>query len=174
MGFLFAIWRRLFGSGYSRPILCATCLLSVFLWEWLVKDKVWYIAGIIAGLIYIFWAKGHFYYFLCGTESDEYIDEQEAKGRKPAMNWLVKPVNKWLGFKARSKQYCFVGMFLRYFLWSLPVALFVGWQFAICGFVVPFIYNAMFWVDFPQSKISKGPSGYAEFFTGLIIGWALL
>lgn len=97
-----------------------------------------------------------------------------AKGRKPAMNWIVAPVNKWLGFKERSKQYCFVGLMIRYFLWSLPVSIFVGWKFSACAFAIPFIYNAMFWVELPKTKWCSSPTNYAEFFAGLIIGYALL
>ena len=39
--------------------------------------------------------------------------KQYDKGRILAMNWLVAPVNKWLGFKERSTQYCFVGLMIR-------------------------------------------------------------
>lgn len=117
---------------------------------------------------------GHFFYFKCGTESDEYIDEQEAKGRKPAMDWLVRPVNKWLGFEPRSKQYCFIGMLCRYGLWSIPVALFVGWQFVLVGCMVPFIYNACFWIEFPPCRLAKSPTNWAELITGFFVGWGLL
>lgn len=92
MGLFLAFWRRLFGGFDAkfnifekRGIQMISCILTVFLWEWLIIHKTWYIALIIGILVYIFWCKGHYYYFLCGTESDEYIDEQEAKGRKPAM-----------------------------------------------------------------------------------------
>ncbi len=181
MGVFFAFWRRFFG-GYSgklkfldyRGVQMILCILTVFLWEWLYKGFIWYIAAIIAVLVYIFWCKGHFYYFKCGTEDNEYIDEQLAKGRKPAMNWIVAPVNKWFGFKERSKQYCFIGLMIRYFLWSLPVAFFVGWQFAVCGFCVPFIYNACFWIELPNCKFAKNPTNWAEWFSGLIIGWGLV
>lgn len=119
-------------------------------------------------------STGHYYYFKMGTESDEYIDEQEAKGRKPAMDWLVRPVNKLLGFEPRKAQYCFVGMFIRYFVWSLPVSVFVGWSFSACAFAIPFIYAGMFWVKLPKFLICNGETNWAEFFSGLIIGWALL
>lgn len=180
MGFLFSIWRRFFG-GYDskydllegRGIQTIICVLAVFLWE-LYKGYTWWASLIIGVLVYIFWCRGHYFYFKCGTESDEYIDEQEAKGRKPAMNWLVAPVNKWLGFAPRSKQYCFIGLMIRYFVWSLPVSLFVGWQFSACAFAIPFIYNAMFWVELPQTKLAKNPTNWAELLSGLIIGWALI
>ena len=182
MGIFFAFWRRLFG-GYDaehdslekRGIQMILCILTVFLWEWIAIRKEWYIAVIIAILVYIFWCKGHWYYFKCGTESNTYINDEMAKGRKPAMNWLVQKVNnKWFKFKERSKQYCFIGMTLRYFLWSLPVAFFVGWKFALCAFAIPFIYNACFWIDFPETKWCKSPTNYAEWFAGLIIGLSLL
>lgn len=181
MGIFFGLWRRIFG-GYDckfdifdkRGIQMIMCILTVFLWEWLIVHKVWYISAIIAVLVYIFWCKGHFYYFKCGTESDQYIDEELAKGRKPAMDWIVKPVNKWLGFKERSRQYCFVGMFLRYFLWSLPVAVFVGWKFSACAFAIPFIYNGCYWVDFPKTKLASSPTNWAEIYSGIIIGMALV
>lgn len=181
MGIFFAFWRRFFG-GYDsdfdflehRGLQMILCFVAVFLWEFWGNNKPWYISAIIGVLVYIFWCKGHFYYFKCGTESDEYIDEQLAKGRKPAMNWLVKPVNKWLGFKERSKQYCFIGLMIRYFVWSLPVALFVGWQFAACAFCIPFIYNACFWIELPKCKIASNATNWAELFSGLIIGWGLV
>lgn len=180
MGIFFSIWRRLFGGGDStfdflekRGVQMILCVIAVFLWEFFVKSKVWYISLIISVLVYIFWCKSHWYYFQCGMESDKYIDEELAKGRKPAMNWIVKPVNKWLGFKERSRQYCFVGLMIRYFIWSLPVAWFVGWQFAVCGFCIPFIYNAMYWVKLPKWWLMKSPTNWAEFFNGLIIGWGL-
>lgn len=180
MGIFFSIWRRLFGGGDSkfdflekRGVQMILCVVAVFLWEFFVKHKLWYISLIVAVSVYIFWCKGHWYYFQCGMESDQYIDEEMAKGRKPAMNWIVKPVNKWLGFKERSIQYCFVGLMIRYFLWSLPVSLFVGWQFAVCGFCIPFIYNAMYWVKLPKWWLMNSPTNWAEFFNGLIIGWAL-
>jgi hypothetical protein len=121
--------------------------------------------------VYIFWCKGHFYYFQCGTESDEYIDQELAKGRKPAMDWIVAPVNKWLGFAPRSKQYCFVGMLLRYGLWSLPVAALIGWEFIICGLLVPFVYNACFWIELPPTKFAKSPTNYGEYFSGFLISF---
>jgi len=180
MGLIFAIWRRLFGGGDSRfdfleyrGVQMIFCIVAVFLWEYLVKHKPWYISLITAVLVYIFWCKGHWYYFQCGTESDKYIDDEMAKGRKPAMNWIVSPVNKWFGFKERSIQYCFVGLMIRYFVWSLPVAYLVGWQFAVCGFCIPFIYNAMYWVKLPKWWLMSSPTNWAEFFGGLIIGWGL-
>ena len=180
MGLLFAIWRRFFG-GYDskldflehRGVQMILCVLAVFLWEFFVKNQPWYNSVLIGVFIYIFWCRGHWYYFKCGTEDNEYIDEQLAKGRKPAMNWLVATVNKWLGFKERTREYCFVGLMMRYFLWSLPVAYFVGWQFAVCGFCIPFIYNAMFWVNLPKWKLCGNQTNWAEFFNGLIIGWGL-
>lgn len=180
MGIFFSIWRRLFGGGDSkfdflekRGVQMILCVVAVFLWEFFVKHQNWYISLIVAVLVYVFWCKGHWYYFQCGMESDKYIDEELAKGRKPAMNWIVSPVNKWLGFKERSRQYCFVGLMIRYFIWSLPVAWFVGWQFAVCGFCIPFIYNAMYWVKLPKWWLMNSPTNWAEFFSGLIIGWAL-
>ncbi|MEE6207232.1 MAG: hypothetical protein VZR95_04170 [Alphaproteobacteria bacterium] len=181
MGIFFSIWRRFFG-GYDskidfleqRGIQMIFCIVAVFLWEFYAKSKVWYIALIIAVLVYIFWCCGHWYYFKCGTESNKYIDDEMAKGRKPAMNWIVAPVNKWLGFAERSRQYCFVGLLIRYFLWSLPVAAFVGWSFAACAFCIPFIYNACFWVQFPKIKMAESPTNWAELLAGLVIGWGLM
>ena len=70
MGIFFGLWRRIFG-GYDckfdifdkRGIQMIICILTVFLWEWLVVHKVWYISAIVAVFVYIFWCKGHFYYF---------------------------------------------------------------------------------------------------------------
>lgn len=180
MGWLIACWRRYFGGFDSkfdilekRGIQCIFLIGLIFCWEFFVKKFSITNSIAIAVLVYIFFCKSHWYYFQCGMESDEYIDEELKKGRKPAMNWIVSPVNKWLGFKERSKQYCFVGLMIRYFLWSLPVAWFVGWQFAVCGFCIPFIYNAMYWVELPKWWFCSSPTNWAEFFGGLIIGWAL-
>lgn len=181
MGIFMAFFRRFFG-GYDskfdildkRGIQMILCILVTFLWEFFVKSQTWWISLIIAILVYIFWCKGHYYYFLCGTEDDAYIDEQEAKGRKPAMNWIVEPVNKWLGFAPRSKQYCFVGMMIRYCFWAIPLIYFVGWKFFDAAFAIPFIYNAMFWVNLPNTKYCKSPTNWAEWFSGLTIGWALM
>lgn len=180
IGFIMAFFRRFFG-GYDskfdflekRGVQMIICILSVFLWE-LYKGFNWWKALIIGVLVYIFWCKGHWYYFMCGTEDDKYIDEQLAKGRKPAMNWIVAPVNKLLGFKPRSKQYCFVGMLIRYTVYALPVALFVGWKFYNAAFAIPFVYNAMFWVELPKTRFCKSPTNWAEWFSGLIIGWSLI
>lgn len=181
IGFIFAYWRRFFGGFDSklnfleeRGVQMIFCVLITFAYEFWVKSKVWYIALIISVLVYIFWCCGHWYYFLCGTESDEYIDDELAKGRKPAMNWIVKPINKWLGFHERSKQYCFIGMMVRYFFYAILVSCFVGWKFAVCGFCIPFVYNACFWVQLPNTKFCKSPTNWAEWFSGLIIGWALI
>ena len=180
MGWLIACWRRYFGGADSRfdilekrGIQCIFLIVLISCWEFFVKKFSITNSITIAVLVYIFFCKSHWYYFQCGMESDKYIDEELAKCRKPAMNWIVKPVNKWLGFKERSRQYCFVGLMIRYFIWSLPVSLFVGWQFAVCGFCIPFIYNAMYWVKLPKWWLMNSPTNWAEFFNGLIIGWAL-
>ena len=179
MGWLLAIFRRAFGGAdlkidflEKRGIQMIICILSVFGWE-LFKGFVWWKALLIGIFVYIFFSKGHYYYLFCGTEDDAYIDEQEAKGRKPAMNWIVAPVNKWLGFAPRSIQYCFVGLMIRYVVWSLPVSAFVGFHFTACAMCVPFIYNAMFWCRLPNWWFCKSPTNWAEFFTGLVIGYAL-
>ena len=179
MGWLLAIFRRAFGGAdlkinflESRGVQMIICILSVFGWE-LCKGFVWWKALLISIFVYIFFCKGHYYYFLCGTEDDAYIDEQEAKGRKPAMNWIVAPVNKWLGFEPRSIQYCFVGLMIRYVTWSIPVSAFIGFHFTACAMCVPFIYNAMFWCKLPNWWLCKSPTNWAEFFTGLVIGYAL-
>ena len=181
MGLFLAFWRRLFG-GFdckydffeNRGIQMIICILAVFLWEFFVISKTWWLSLIISILVYIFWCKGHWYYFQCGTESDAYIDQQLANGRKPAMNWLVSRVNKWLGFKERTRQYCFVGMFIRYFGWAIPLFPFLGIKILVAAFAIPFIYNAIFWVGLPETKWCKSPTNWAEWFSGLIIGWALL
>lgn len=182
MGIFFAFWRRFFG-GYDskidfleqRGVQMILCFCAVFAWEFWKQGKPWYISTAIAVFVYIFWCCGHWYYFKCGTEDNKYIDDEMAKGRKPAMNWLVAPVNKWLGFAERSKQYCFVGLMIRYFVWSLPVAaLLQQWSFAACAFCIPFVYNACFWVEFPKCKFAGSPTNWAELFAGLIIGWALI
>lgn len=181
MGIFMAFFRRFFG-GYDskfdildkRGIQMILCVLAIFLWELFAIGKTWWISLLIGVLVYIFWCKGHWYYFQCGMESDKYIDEELAKGRKPAMNWIVKPVNKWLGFEERSKRYCFVGMMIRYCFWAIPLIFLVGMKFFACAFAIPFIYNAMFWVGLPNTKYCKSPTNWAEWFSGLIIGLALM
>lgn len=182
MGWLIACWRRFFG-GYdakinfleNRGVQCIILVTLIFLWEFFYKGVVWYLALLIGVLVYIFFCRGHWYYFKCGTESNEYIDEELAKGRKPAMNWLVAPVNKWLGFAERSKQYCFVGLMIRYFVYGVLVsAVLQQWSFAACAFCMPFIYNACFWVELPNCKFASSPTNWAELFAGLAIGWALI
>ena len=180
IGFIMAFFRRFFG-GYDskfdfleqRGVQAIFCIFAVFLWE-LYKGFTWWASLIIGASVYVFWCRGHWYYFKCGTEDDKYIDEQLKKGRKPAMNWLVKPVNKLLGFKERSRQYCFVGLFIRYFVWSLPVSAMVGWSFSACAFAIPFVYNACFWVELPKTRFCKSPTNWSEWFSGLIIGWSLM
>lgn len=179
MGLILAFFRRFFG-GYdsridwleNRGVQMIFCIASVFFWE-LYKGFVWWKALLIGVLVYVFWCKGHWYYFKCGTEDDSYIDEQLAKGRKPAMNWIVKPVNKILGFAERSKQYCFVGLFIRYVVWSIPVSLLVGFHFTGCAMAIPFIYNAMFWVELPSNRFCDCPTNWAEWFAGIVIGYGL-
>lgn len=182
MGIFFAFWRRFFG-GYDskfnlleyRGLQMILCVVAVFAWEFFKQGKPWYISAIAAVLVYIFWCRGHWYYFKCGTEDDAYIDEEMAKGRKPAMNWLVAPICKWLGFAERSKQYCFVGLMIRYFVYGVLVsAVLQQWSFAACSFCIPFVYNACFWVEFPNCKFASSPTNWAEIFDGLVIGWALI
>lgn len=180
MGLFFAIWRRLFGGADSkfnfleyRGVQMILCTLIVFAWEFWANNKPWYISLILGVLVYIYWCCGHWYYFKCGTESDKYIDEEMAKGRKPAMNWLVSPINKFLGFEERSIKYCFVGLTIRYTLYALPIAFLIGWHFMACAFAVPFIYNAMFWVELPKFWKLESPTNWGEFFAGLAIGWGL-
>lgn len=181
MGIFMAFFRRLFG-GYDakhdlfekRGIQMIICILVTFLWEFFAMSQAWWVSLIVSVLVYIFWCKGHWYYFLCGTEDDSYIDEEMAKGRKPAMNWIVSRVNKWLGFKERSKQYCFVGLAIRYVSWSLLLLPFVGIKILVAAAAIPFIYNAMFWVNLPKTKWCGSPTNWAEWFSGLLIGWALM
>jgi hypothetical protein len=182
MGIFFAFWRRFFG-GYDskfnlleyRGLQMIICIVAVFSWEFWKQGKPWYISLIAAILVYIFWCRGHWYYFKCGTEDKAYIDEEMAKGRKPAMNWIVAPVCKWLGFAERSKQYCFVGLMIRYFVYGVLVsAVLQQWSFAACAFCMPFIYNACFWVELPNCKFASSPTNWAEIFDGLVIGWALI
>lgn len=181
LSFIGGLWRRFFG-GYDskydtlekRGVQATFCIVSTFLYEFFFKHQTWYISLIIAVLVYIFWCKGHWYYLHCGTESDQYIDEQMAKGRKPAMDWIVKPVNKWLGFPERSRQYCFVGLTIRYVAYSILISYLVGWQFTICAFAIPFIYNACFWINLPNNKFAKSPTNWAEIFSGFFIAWALI
>lgn len=180
MGILIGIWRRIFGGAAEsiewlkeRGVQAAMMMLVVFIARRLTgADVLNCLLTSVAA--YVFFAGGHYYYFLMGTESDEYIDEQEAKGRKPALNWLVEPLNKLIGFEPRSKEYCFIGMAVRYILYSIPLMLCVGSAGLIAGAAVPFIYAAMFYVDLPKVWWFQGPTNWAEFFTGMLIGWSIL
>lgn len=180
LGIIFACWRRIFGGLSTtikffeeRGVQFILCIAVVFLWEWLAKGFEWYIALIIGLLVYYFFCKSHFPYFQCGTESMDYINEQLEKGRKIIFFNQVEWISKKLDFETWSKQWCFVGLTLRYVVFSLPVSLFVGWGFTVAGLAIPFIYNACFWLEFPACKIAKSPTNYAELFTGFLIGWAL-
>ncbi len=180
MGLLLAIWRRIFGGAdlkwdflEQRGVQMILLIIAVGLWECLIKGYSWYMSLVIGGLVYLFWCGGHWYYFQCGTESDKYIDDELASGRKPCLDWLVRPINKRLGFPERSKRYCFIGMLCRYGLYSIPASLFVGSSFFIVGCLVPFIYNACYWINLPKVKYMQSPTNWAEFITGLFIGWAL-
>lgn len=180
MTWLIAFFRRYFG-GYdskfnfleNRGVQCVFLITVVFVWEFFVYQKNYIISFLIGLFVYIFFSVGHWYYYKCGTEDDAYIDEQLAKGRKPCLNWLVKPINKLFGFEERSKQYCFVGLFIRYTLYSIPVSCFIGFHFTGCAMAIPFVYNAMFWVNLPQNKFCGSPTNWAEWFAGLIIGYGL-
>ncbi|MCM1497269.1 MAG: hypothetical protein NC124_02270 [Clostridium sp.] len=181
MGIIISIWRRFFGgfdSKYDilekRGIQCAFLLFSVFCWEFFAKGFTWWASLLIAFFVYMFFCKSHFYYFLCSTESDAYIDEQENKGRKPSMDWIVRPVNECLGFVPRSRQYCFIGLLLRYTLWSIPITFFVGSHFLLVGLSIAFIYNACFWINLPPCKLASSPTNWAELFTGAMVGYGLL
>ena len=180
LGLLFSLWRRLFGgSSYfgkfleQRGVQFILCVCLVFVWEFFINHYTWYIALIIGLLVYYFWCKGHFPYFQCGTESIDYINQELEKGRKPIFFNLVNKISAMFGFELWSKQWCFVGLTLRYVVFSLPVSLFVGWQFSVGALAIPFIYNACFWLNFPPCKLAKSPTNYAEIFSGFIIGWAL-
>ena len=183
MGIFFAFWRRFFG-GYDskfnyleyRGVQMIICIVVTFLFEWLYKGFPWWRALLIAVLVYIYWCCGHWWWFKCSTESNAYIEEELAKGRKPALWWLVKPICNFFGFTDdRSTQYCFVGLSVRYFLYSLPVSVAIGqWSFSACAFCIPFIYNACFWIKFPKWKFADSPTNWAEIFNGLVIGWALV
>lgn len=182
MGIFFAFWRRFFGGFDSkfnileyRGIQMIFCVLVTFAWEYFIKHKPWYISLIIAVLVYIYWCCGHWWWFKCSTEDRKYIEEEMAKGRKPALHWLVKPICKFFGFTdENSTQYCFIGMLVRYTLYAVPVACFVGWKFYAAGFAIPFVYNACFWINFPKWRFADSPTNWAELFSGLIIGWALV
>ena len=181
MGWIIAFWRRFFG-GYNskfdfleyRGVQCVFFIALVFLWEFFVKKETMLVSSFIGFFSYLFFCGSHWYYFKCGTEDDKYIDEQLKKGRMPALNWIVKPINKLLGFKERSSQYCFIGMLIRYTLYALPVAWFVGWKFYNAAFAIPFVYNACFWIELPKCRFCKSPTNWAEWFSGLIIGWSLI
>ena len=179
MGFLFALWRRFFG-GYDskydllegRGIQTVICVVAVFLWE-LYKGYTWWASLIIGVLVYIFWCRGHFVYFKCGEESIDYIQEQFARGRKPMFFNQVNWISNKLGFEQFSRQWCFVGLFLRYFIYSLPISIIIGHQFTLAAIMIPFIYNACYWINFPCIKLAKSPTNWAELISGFVVGVGL-
>ena len=87
MGIFMAFFRRFFG-GYDskfdildkRGIQMILCILITFLWEMFYASQSWWMSLIIAILVYVFWCKGHYYYFLCGTESDESLNSPAGSG----------------------------------------------------------------------------------------------
>lgn len=183
MGIFFALWRRLFGGFGSdiykfvseRGVQCFLCVATVFLWETLALGVPWWKGLCIGVLIYVFWSVGHFIYFKCGTEDQAYIEEQFAKGRRPVFYKLMCWLTRRFGLEEFGFEYCFVGMVLRYAVYSVPVSLWVGWHFTASALMIPFIYNACFWVNFrPLGKFLTSATNYGEFFSGLVIGWALL
>lgn len=181
MGIFFAFWRRFFG-GYDskfnfleyRGVQMILCVLTVFVWEFFKQGKPWQISLFVAVWIYIYWCCGHWPWYTCGTENQDYIDSELARGRKPALNWIVEPIRKWLGFKEWSSEHCFIGLMVRYTIYAIPLIFFVGWKFFAVSFAIPFIYNAMYWVELPKCKIASNATNWAELFSGLIIGWGLV
>ena len=181
MGIFMAIWRRLFG-GYEaalrflqeRGVQFVLLTAAVFVWEYWVKACSWPLALLVGIWVYVFWSGGHFIYFKMGTESLDYIREQMAAGRRPAFYFLMS----WLKDKWRLEEfgrlYCFLGMTLRYGIYALPLGLLLGGDFVASALMIPFVYAACYWVEFPsRAHFLSSPSNWGEFFSGLIIGWAL-
>lgn len=182
MGIFFALWRRFFG-GYDskfnllekRGIQMIIAVVVTFLFEFFIKKESWYISGFVAIWTYIFWCTGHWWWYLVGNEDDSYIEEELAKGRKPALWWLVRPICKLFGFTDdRSRQYCFVGLMVRYTLYAVPLACVIGWKFYAVSFAIPFIYASMFYVELPKCRFASSPTNWAEIFSGLMIGWGFV
>lgn len=189
LAILSGLYRRLLGGWLSTKkyisergvqwLLCALLYAPVlyfnsydsllsFLPQWLF---------VLLGTFSVIWyeTKGHFPWFMCGNESIDYINEQLAKGREPIFYKWVEFINKYVCFEKWGKQYCFIGMFLRYTVLSFIPALFIGWQFVITGMMIAFVYNSMFYLQFPPlKKILTSPTNYGEFITGAQIFYGIL
>jgi hypothetical protein len=190
MGFISGIIRRLLGGLKTKfkilgergfLIACLVLIYAPVIYfshyhtylEGLIPK--WLFTIIVTALVIVSELKGHFPGFMCGTEDPAYIDEQLAKGRKIPYRRIVNWWGKVRGFDEFGEEWCFWQLILCKTVWTLPVVCFVGSQFWFAGLCTAFAYNAMFWVDMkPFKKILVSPTNWAEWFSGLIIGWSLI
>lgn len=189
MGFISGILRRLIG-GLSTKIklfsergfqICLLVLLYAPViyfahYHTYIESLMpkWLFTLIATALVIISELKGHFPGFMCGTESQEYIDEQIAKGRKIPYKKIVDWWGKIRGYEEFGNEWCFWQLILSKTVWTIPVAIMVGSQFWFAGLCTAFAYNAMFWVcmkDF--KKILCYPTNWGEFWQGCFYMWAL-
>ncbi len=189
MAFLSGLIRRLLGGLDSRldfleergvKIVLLVLLYAPIVWfgsygtclESLLPK--WLFVLLTVALVIIAELKGHFPGFMCGTESQEYIDEQVAKGRKIPYEKLVDWFGKIRGYEKWSREWCFWQLVLCKTVWCIPVSLFVGSQFIFAGLCVAFAYNAMFWVGMKNFKnILCSPTNWGEFWQGVLFCYAL-
>lgn len=189
MGFISGLLRRLLGGlGSKIPVLKERgfqIFLLVLLYapviyfsayhtileEFLPK---WLFTLVVVTLVIVCELKGHFPGFMCGTEDQNYIDEQVAKGREIPYEKLVDWFGKIRGYEKWSREWCFWQLMLCKTVWCIPVSLFVGSQFAFAGLCVAFAYNAMFWIQMKNfKKILASPTNWGEFWQGVLYFYAL-
>lgn len=119
---------------------------------------------------------GHFPGFMCGTESQEYIDEQVAKGRTIKFEKLVDWLGEKRGFAKWGKEWCFWQLLCCKVYACIFPAFFLGWHFLILGSLVAFVYPAMFWTELKASQRLplSSPTNWGEWWQGYFIVWGLL
>ena len=119
--------------------------------------------------------SGHFPGFMCGTESQKYINEQITKGREIKFKKIVDWIGIKRGFQPLDKEWCFWQLLLCKTTACILPAFFFGPQIILIGVVVAMAYNAMFWVQMKSYKdILTSPTNWGEFWQGYFIVWGIL
>lgn len=136
---------------------------------------LWLFALLGAASLVLCLTTGHFPGFMCGTESQEYIDEQIANGRKIKFEKMVDWLGERRGFQKFDKEWCFWQlMACKIYACILP-AFFFGSHFIVVGALVAFAYNAMFYINMkPYKNILTSPTNWGEFWQGWYVMGAIL
>lgn len=145
---------------------------NTWLRDWL---PLWLFALLGAISLVLCLTTGHFPGFMCGTESQEYIDEQIKNGRDIPFQKLVDWIGSKRGFEPFSRNWCAWQLFFCKTTACILPAFFFGYHFIAVGFLVTMTYNAMFWINpKPIGKILTSPTNYGEFVQGWFIMGALI